>query len=425
VTRAKRQPYGGGSIHPHHRKGCPYHARNDVARCAKDGCRMRAVIRSGYTKTGGRASKTVTGKTEAEVKARLRKLHTAIARSEAASTRLTVKAWSEKWLRLRERRRRPGSHNADLAAVRNWIVPTIGHKRLSDLTPDDVRAVADAATAAGNSTSTARRYQATLTVMLKDALKERHPVPEHLLLVDPPAVALNDRQAFSTEDALKMLAVAVTIPHGSRWAVAFLQGLRPGECRGMTRDALDFYAGETGYFSVSWQLQALPYNVPRDRSSGFRVPDAYEVRPVKGALHLVRPKTKSGVRAYPMVPWARDALTHWLDIAPADPPGGLLWPMAANDHADRSEWRWMQDQAGVRHPSGRYYHRHESRHTTASLLLALRVPERVRVAIMGHATIASTETYEHVDDPQLREALMGVASRLQLTPPSHSRDRTA
>ena len=38
-----------------------------------------------------------------------------------------------------------------------WIVEAIGHKRLTDLTPADVRAVDDAIRAEGLSTSTALR----------------------------------------------------------------------------------------------------------------------------------------------------------------------------------------------------------------------------------------------------------------------------
>jgi integrase len=226
-------------------------------------------------------------------------------------------------------------------------------------------------------------------------------------------VSVTDREAMPTEDAIKMLAAATTLPHGSTWAAAFLQGLRPSERRGLTWDAI---GADT--FTVSWQLQALPYNVTRDRSSGFRIPDGFEHRQVAGALHLTRPKTKAGMRVYPLVPWMRDALDHWRAIAPPDPPGGLVWPMAANDKADVAEWQWLQDTTNVRHPSGRYYHRHEARHTTATLLLELDVPESVRVAIMGHSTIASTRAYEHVRDPQVLQALTGIAGRLQLTPPT-------
>ncbi len=58
-----------------------------------------------------------------------------------------------------------------------------------------------------------------------------------------------------------------------------------------------------------------------------------------------------------------------------------------------------------------------NRHTTATLLLQLGVPEPVRIAIMGHSSHAPTTTtvYEHVGDEQTRIALSQVATRLQLT----------
>jgi hypothetical protein len=377
---------------------------------------MRGSIDAGYTRSGGRRRPVVTGRTEAEVKRKLRdKVRALEAGSARSSAPATVKSWSDVWLPLVKARRRPSSYIASRTAVRNWIVPTIGHMRLADLTPVDIRAV-DTAVTAVNSTTTALRYRSTLMKMLKDAVKEGHTVPDRVFHVDPPVVAVTDREAMPTEDAIKMLAAATTLPHGSTWAAAFLQGLRPAERRGLTWDAV----GEDT-FTVSWQLQSLPYNVRRDRSSGFRIPDGFEHRQVAGALHLTRPKTKAGLRVYPLVPWMRDALDHWRAIADPNPPGGLVWPMAANDKADVAEWQWLQDTTNVRHPSGRYYHRHEARHTTATLLLELDVPESVRVAIMGHSTIASTRAYEHVRDPQVLQALTGIAGRLQLTPPTRPR----
>ncbi len=82
---------------------------------------------------------------------------------------------------------------------------------------------------------------------------------------------------------------------------------------------------------------------------------------------------------------------------------------------DLADWHALQERAGVRHPSGRYYHTHEARHTTATLLMALGVDTQVIIAIMGHASILSTRQYQHADLALMRAALDGVAERLQLT----------
>jgi integrase len=168
---------------------------------------------------------------------------------------------------------------------------------------------------------------------------------------------------------------------------------------------------------LAWQLQPLPYNVARDRSSGFRVPDGYEHVQLAGRLHLVRPKSKAGWRVLPLVPMLADALAHWQVAAP-ESPHELVWPALdgspADEDADREEWHAIQATAGIGHPAGRPYHVHEVRHTTATLLLALGVDEATRVAIMGHSSIASTRAYEHRDLTLIRGALEKVAGRLQL-----------
>lgn len=392
----KRRQYGTGSVYQR----------------ASDG-RWLGTIEAGFTRTGSRRRITVTGKTEAQAKERLKKKLRELARGESAgSTRATVRSWSETWLAEQQRRLAPNNYATERGAVSRWVIPTIGHKRLEQLTPADVRAVRNAVLAAGLSTTTAGRYHGVLIRMLKAAAAEGHPVASRVLEVEGPALAVNDREALTLNEALAVLAVASELPHASRWVAAFLQGMRQAECLGLTWDEV-----HEDRLSVSWQLQPLPYNVPRNRSSGFRVPDGYESRQLHGRLHLVRPKSKAGWRTIPLVPTMAAALEKWREIAPASP-HGLVWPalsgQPADDVEDRTEWYALQDTADVHHPSGRFYHLHEARHTAATLLMELGVPEAVRIAVLGHSSIAVTRGYEHVDLTLAREALGRMASRLEL-----------
>lgn len=388
------------------------HGTGSVFRRASDG-RWLGTIEHGYTRNGGRRRITVTGKTEAEVKAKLKAKAREVARGEETAGRTTVKAWAEVWLTETSRTVRPKTHVTDKGAAR-YIVATIGHKRLEQLTPADVRAVRAAITGEGRSTSTALRYHGTLMRMLKAARDEGHEVAARVLAVKPPAKAVNDRRAIPLPDVLAMLAHAADLPHGSRWLAALLQGMRQGECLGLTWEQVDLDA-ET--LTVSWQLQALPYLDKRDRSAGFRIPDGYEARQVDRRMHLVRPKSQAGWRVIPLVTHMADALRVWQRLAPVSP-HGLVWPAADRSPAsaveDREEWYGLQDAAGVQPATPRYYLVHEARHTTATLLLELGVPESVVIAIMGHSSIASTTGYQHVDVSLAREALARVAQRLQL-----------
>ncbi|MDQ1734439.1 MAG: hypothetical protein QOH56_690 [Pseudonocardiales bacterium] len=199
-----------------------------------------------------------------------------------------------------------------------------------------------------------------------------------------------------------MLRVATDRPDGSRWVAAFLQGMRQGECLGLTWAAVDIAAG---HVDVSWQLQAIPYrhgclveNKPRcgrrfgddcpDRA--LRVPDGYEYRQLDGNLCLVRPKTEKGQRLIPLVPWMSAALSQWREVAPASP-HGLVWPRPEGrpqtSKAEAEAWRDLPHAAEVDGP-GRLYQLHEARPTTATLLLEAGIHAEVIKAILGHPPFA-------------------------------------
>src|SRR5690606_37801270 len=110
-----------------------------------------------------------------------------------------------------------------------------------------------------------------------------------------------------TPAARALLEAAASAGTAARWSAALLQGMRQGECLGLTWDAVDLDAGTV---DVSWQLQPLPYLDRRDKAVGFRVPDGYEARHLHDAVHLVRPKSTRGRRVIPLVPWMTAALTQ-------------------------------------------------------------------------------------------------------------------
>jgi integrase len=59
---------------------------------------------------------------------------------------------------------------------------------------------------------------------------------------------------------------------------------------------------------------------------------------------------------------------------------------------------------------------HTLRHTAATLLALARVPADVRQAVMGHASLAMTQWYEHLDVEQERPAVQQLAAALAITP---------
>ncbi|WHP18802.1 tyrosine-type recombinase/integrase [Cellulomonas sp. ES6] len=385
--------------------------------------RWVGTIEAGVTAKGTRRKIKVSGRTEAEAKTRLKERQRKIAAEglpvEGASARVTVQKWAGEWITRRPAEVRHTSAATDTSQVRKWVIPTIGHRRLDQLTPADVRSVTAAIIGSGLSTSTAQRAQVVLTKMLRDAILEGYDVPQRVLLVPAPAKAVNDRDAISIVDAHAMLAAAATHPDGSRWVAAFLQGMRQGECLGLTWDLVDL---DNGTIDISWQLDALPYKVKRDRSSGFQIKPGLPHRHLVDRWHLVPPKTANGQRIIPLVPWMTAALAAWREICPPSK-WNLVWPnpdgTPRSEVTDREAWWALQDQAQVARIDdtvGRRYELHEARHTTATLLLEAGVDPKVVEAILGHSTIVTSRGYQHVSQVLARKALDDVAARLGLVP---------
>ncbi len=397
--------------------------------------RYIGTIEAGVTARGTRRRLKVSGTTEAEVKAKLKEKARQIAAEglpvEGASARATVGTWAPTWVTRHATEVRHSTAATDASAVRRWIVPAIGNRRLEQLTPADVRTVTSAVVSAGRSTTTANYVQGVLLRMLRAAILEGYQVPQRVLLVSAPSKAVNDRDSISLLDAHELLRHAAALPDGSRWVAAFLQGMRQGECLGLTWDSVDLDAGT---ITIEWQLDALPYRRPHDRSSGFKIKPGLPHRHLVDRWHLVPPKTAKGKRVIPLVPWMTAALIAWREIAPPNR-WNLVWPAPdgspRDDVDDRMAWYDLQDAAQVAHTEqapprdgdaddmirldGRRYGLHEARHTTATLLLEAGVSEAVVIAIMGHSSIVTTRGYQHVSQTLARRALDDVAARLGLT----------
>lgn len=374
-----------------------------------------ASIEAGWTERGTRRRITLKARTKAGVRVRLeeaRRCHEADG-ATASFASITVRRWADQWLADRQRVVRPGTFVSDRSAIHRWIVPAIGHMRLGSLTPSDIRKVATSQGEAGLALATMQRTHAVLCKLLADAVTDGYQVSRRARETHGPGVGPSRRTALSVDDAMKVLSVAASRPDASRWVAAVVQGLRPAEALGLTWEMVDLDA-ET--VTLAWQLKALPYVEHRNPDSGFRVPWGFESRQVHGAFHLVRPKTRSGIRVIPLVPWLSAAFRTWRVRAPASP-AGLVWPRddgsPRSAEFDRSEWYDIAEQAKVTVtlPDGRTRRPllYEARHTAATLMLTNGIDETTIKAVLGHSSVLSTQAYLHTDQTRTREALAASA----------------
>lgn len=370
-----------------------------------------ARVYAGWTPQGTRRRITVSSRSKAEATRKLRDLQRRLNAGEvvqAGGARVTVKQWSETWLPIHATRVRPTTAVTDAGATRKWIIPTIGHRRLTDLTPADLRALRTAITDAGRSTTTARHAHKILIKMLRDAVVEGHSVPPRIFEAPKPTKARSDRDAIPVEHLVRILAVIADRADAGRWLLAIFGGVRQGEALGLLRDRVDLAAGTV---AIEWQLQ---------RRSAAATPDGWEEKPC-GWGRLTRPKTGAGRRVVPLVDIVSVALER--TIATTDPgPWGLVW----SDHhgqpirpeADRATWHVIQGEATERgatedpvaHPSGRPWHVHECRHAAATLLVMAGVDRTIVQSILGQSALV--ETYVHVEMAAARAALDRVVERV-------------
>src|SRR5699024_5037012 len=181
---------------------------------------------------------------------------------------------------------------------------------------------------------------------------------------------------------------------------------------GLMRDAVDL---DEGVIRVEWALHRLTWEhgcSPRCkyRSAGWcprrtvTVPDWQESQHVEGALWLLRPKSRRSWRRVVMAPMLHEIMRRHL----ASVSGDLVWGVV-DPRDDYEAWKAALDKAGLPHVP-----LHSLRHTTATLLYALGVPEQTRMEILGHSSATTTAGYTHVDLTMQRDAMRELGSALAL-----------
>lgn len=368
---------------------------------------------AGLTATGGRRRITVTGTTKADARKKLDRKRAQIAAEGVTVGRApSVKTYAEKYVTDKQiGGLRPKPLAALRSNVRKWIIPTIGHVRVDELTPDHVRMVERAIRAAGGSAGNAAAVHRNLMAMIRHAVVDGgHMVPTRTLMSKAPKKVKNDRVAFSVEEARKVLKEAEKLPHGVRWLLAILYGMRQGEVLGLRWSHVDLVAGT---IAVDWQLMEIKYRDRKAKALGLEIPDDFDAVQLVGTWALTRPKTEAGHRLLPLHPYVVEALRVWKDAAPVSS-HDLVFPDQyggpTTTKGDRAEFHALQKAAGVAHPDGRYYHVHECRHTTATRLKAIGASDKIAEGTLGQAKLVGT--YVHEDLAAKSAALVTVAAEL-------------
>jgi integrase len=339
------------------------------------------------------------------------------------SATTTLGAWLDYWLKeIKKPNVRPSSYDYYEEAVRLHIKPHLATKKLKYLSAEEVRFMLTQA----NTPANAQRAHKTLRLALKDAIAEGLLRTNVTDAVAKPEHTQQGRTGLSAGDAKAALRAAITLeeagtglPLATYWATAFLTGTRPGELLGLEWDRVDL---DAGLIDLAWQLQEVDrahgcgepdnddsYPCGKKRPSfcpqtRWDLPAKFEYRECRGRLMWTRPKSEAGTRIVPVVAPVI-AMLQQHQAAGGPNSYNLVWHRPDGNPLDRGDysasWRQVLDAAGLPTKLVPY----TSRHSTATLLQELGVPEETRMAIMGQSSAAAHRNYIHVSQDQSRLAL--------------------
>ena len=267
---------------------------------------------------------------------------------------------------------------------------------------------------AGAKPATAHQVHRTLRTALGEAERRGHIGRNPAQLVSPPRIQQELVEPFTLDEVQKLLAAARKRRNGARWAIALALGLRQGEALALRWDDVDLEAKSLRVRATRLRpVYAHGCNGECGKAAGY-CPQRRQTNGIIGATKSVAGNRVIGLPEE-LVLLIRD---HRREQVEERMHAGSLWqeggwvfttllgrPIAPN--SDYHEWRALLQDAGVRHAR-----LHDARHTAATVLLVLGVPERTVMSIMGWSSTSMAARYQHVTGPIRREVATRVGGLL-------------
>lgn len=296
-------------------------------------------------------------------------------------------------------------------AVNVHLIPGIGKHRLDRLEPEHLEKLYVRMMREGKAAATAHQAHRTVRTALNEAVRRGHIGRNPATLAKAPRLIETEIEPYSVDEIRMLLKSALDGRNGARWAVALALGLRQGEALGLKWADVDLDAGSMfvrrGRLRPRWQHGC---GDTCGRKYAGHCPDRVPLRP-----ETAETKSRAGRRGIGLpaelvellrahrVEQDRErdlAAQLWTDgdWLFATPTGGPL-----NPRTDWDDWKKLLARAGVR--DGRL---HDARHTAATVLLLLGVPERAVMGIMGWSHTAMAARHQHVTSAIQRD----IASRV-------------
>lgn len=345
----------------------------------------RGAVTLGHDEHGKQIRRSYTGKTQSEVKA---KLQAALREHHEGTlvqrTPTTVAEFMQEWLRHKERTVRQKTHLEYRQVVKLHITSHIGGVKLMKVTPLTIEQLLSHLSEQGASPQLLKRVYELLRQAFYQAVNWGLLGSNPAQKVKPPRVEARTLTVWSGNDARTFLEAIRTHRLYPMFYLALTTGMRRGELLGLHWEDVDLEGQE---LLVRYSLVQCGHEV-----------------------HLNAPKTRTSFRRITLSPDTVSVLREYRKNQAADQK--LVFPSTHGTYMLPSNvvkiFGKLIQQAGV--PRIRL---HDLRHTSASLLIASKVPVKVVSERLGHTDASLTlKVYTHVYEEQRREAALPMTALL-------------
>ncbi len=343
---------------------------------------QRGGWRGALTLPGG-TRRYVRGSTRKECSDRLVEIQAKLAEGTPVGDTDTLGPFLDWWIGRLEAKAGSGRKSVNTVdnarwAVKSWIKPHLGAKRLRELSPEGVERMLDAMAAAGRSHRTIVRVKSYLGQALDVALS-REKVAWNVARVAemPETVPTAERRSLTPDEAHKVLATAEGHRLEALFVCGLMLGLRPGELTGLRWSDVDL-SEATLTVSGSLKRERSELRLGETKTRRSRTLDLPS--PVLAALKIHRTRQKEE-RLQVGSAWHDSGLIFTSEIGTPIDPSNL-----------RKTTRALCESAGVDPVSPNEI----GRHSAASLLYDAGMTLEAIADLLGHRSTRMLEThYRH------------------------------
>lgn len=331
---------------------------------------------------------------------------------QEAGIRWTVGEWLDHWVEhIAKPSVRENSYSGYEVDVRVHLKPAIGAHKLAKLGPEHLERLYAKMRASGSAAATAHHAHRTIRTALGEAERRGYLVKNPAALAKAPRLEETEVDPFTVEEVQRLMLTAAARRNSTRWAIALALGLRQGEALGLKWEDIDLEVGamkiKRGRQRPKWQ-----HGCSGDcgHEHGGYCPERLPLR-----AETADTKSRAGRRTVGIPDQLVELLKHHRDKQSADRvAAGSLWVEKGyvftsptgeplNPRTDYGEWKRILTTSGLRDAP-----LHGARHTAATVLLLLGVPDRAVMGLMGWTKSEMVARYQHLTD----DVRSGIAGRV-------------